>query len=113
VNGNGASSDSAVAAAPPAIWPLLVNAKEAARLLGIGRTTLYELINAGAITPVHIGRCVRFPVAELDRFVADGCTVDAHATQSTTPERATARRRRSSRGATSHDVALRLFDPAR
>jgi excisionase family DNA binding protein len=49
--------------------PLLVSAHQAARLLGIGRTTLYELIKLGLITPVHIGRCVRFSVTELEHYV--------------------------------------------
>jgi excisionase family DNA binding protein len=49
--------------------PLLVPAHQAARLLGIGRTTLYELIKLGLITPVHIGRCVRFSVTELEHYV--------------------------------------------
>jgi hypothetical protein len=39
--------------------PLLVSAKEAAALLGIGRTMLYELIGRRDLVPVHIGRCVR------------------------------------------------------
>jgi excisionase family DNA binding protein len=49
--------------------PLLVSAHQAARLLGIGRTTLYELIKLGLVTPVHIGRCVRFSVTELEHYV--------------------------------------------
>ena len=38
-------------------------------MLGVGRTTLYELINQGRLRPVHIGRSLRIPVAELERFV--------------------------------------------
>ena len=49
--------------------PLLVSAHQAARLLGIGRTTLYELIKLGLVTPVHIGRCVRFSMTELEHYV--------------------------------------------
>ena len=90
--------------------PLLVDAKQAARLLGIGRTTLYELINAGAITPMHIGRCVRFPVAELEGFVATGCVVDAEPRP--VPKQAAARaRQRNSDGARANGPSLRLFDP--
>jgi len=48
---------------------LLLSARQAAQLLGIGRTTLYELIKLGAVTPVHIGRCVRFSVTELEQYV--------------------------------------------
>ena len=49
--------------------PLLVTAAEAAATLGVGRTKLYELINRGELRPVHIGRSLRIPVAELERFV--------------------------------------------
>jgi excisionase family DNA binding protein len=49
--------------------PHLVPASEAARLLGIGRTTLYEVVKRRELTPIHIGRCVRFSVAELMMFV--------------------------------------------
>ena len=49
--------------------PLLVTAQEAADILGVGRTKLYELINRGELRPVHIGRSLRLPVAELERFV--------------------------------------------
>ena len=38
---------------------LLLRVPEAAQLLGIGRSTLYELIAAGEIPVVHVGRAVR------------------------------------------------------
>lgn len=49
--------------------PLLVTVNEAADILGLGRTTIYERVNRGELQPVHIGRALRFPVAELERFV--------------------------------------------
>ena len=70
------NAEPASASADVGLRPLLVDAKQAARLLGIGRTTLYELIKAGAVTTVYIGRCVRFPVAELEGFVARACVTD-------------------------------------
>ena len=57
------------ASSVPVTGPLLVSAKEATRMLGVGRTTLYELIGRGLLHPVHIGRSLRIPVAELERFV--------------------------------------------
>jgi len=48
---------------------LLVCISDAARVLGIGRTTFYKLIEDGDIHVVHIGRAVRVPVTELDAFV--------------------------------------------
>ncbi len=52
---------------------LLLTIVEAARVLSIGRTTMYELVAAGEIDVVHIGRAVRVPVTELDAFVARRC----------------------------------------
>jgi excisionase family DNA binding protein len=49
---------------------LLLTFEEAAEMLGIGRTTLYKLVWAGRLTPVRIGRSVRFTCAELDGFVS-------------------------------------------
>lgn len=91
--------------------PLLVDTREAARLLGIGRTKIYELVGNGAITPVHIGRCVRFPVSELERFVASGCVVDADVSAQTAISKTTARSRSPRRPAL-REVTPRLFDPA-
>jgi excisionase family DNA binding protein len=49
---------------------LLLTYEEAAEILGIGRTTLYKQVWAGRITPVRIGRSVRFTRAELDAYVS-------------------------------------------
>ena len=51
------------------VRPLLVSVEEAAGLLGIGRTTLYELIRRGDVRPIRIGRCVRIPQRELEAYV--------------------------------------------
>jgi excisionase family DNA binding protein len=49
--------------------PLLLTPEEAATALRIGRTTVYALMKAGALRPVHIGRSCRLPITELARFV--------------------------------------------
>jgi excisionase family DNA binding protein len=49
--------------------PLLLTPEEAAQILRIGRTTLYALMKAGELRPVHIGRSCRLSRAELDRYV--------------------------------------------
>jgi excisionase family DNA binding protein len=49
---------------------VLLTVPEAARSLAIGRTLLYELIAAGRIEVVHIGRCTRVPVEAVYEFVA-------------------------------------------
>ena len=90
--------------------PLLVDAKQAARLLGIGRTTLYELINAGAVMPMHIGRCA-LPMTELERFVATGCGIGAEPLP-VRKQAASRARQRNSDGARANGPSLRLFDPA-
>ena len=41
---------------------LLLTPLEAARALGIGRSTVYELMRAGQLESVHIGACRRVPV---------------------------------------------------
>ncbi len=48
---------------------LLLTIPQAAHRLGVGRTTVYELTNAGKLEVVHIGRCARIPAASLDAFV--------------------------------------------
>lgn len=49
--------------------PLLLTPEEAAKLLRVGRTTVYALIKAGDLHPVHIGRSCRLARAELERFI--------------------------------------------
>ena len=54
------------------IWagdPLLLTPEEAARVLRVGRTTVYALLKAGDLTPVRIGRSCRLSRAELERYV--------------------------------------------
>ena len=51
--------------------PLLVTIEEAAAMLSIGRTTVYELVWSGKLTPLRIGRSVRFARDQLEAFVAD------------------------------------------
>ena len=53
----------------PSIRRLLLKPEEAADVLGIGRSTLYELLAAGVIDSVHIGKARRVPVAALEEYV--------------------------------------------
>jgi excisionase family DNA binding protein len=52
------------------LTPRLVTILVAARLLGVGRSTVYQLIAVGEIEVVHIGRSARVPISSLDAFVA-------------------------------------------
>jgi len=49
---------------------LLFTVEEAARVLGIGRTRMFELIQDGSVETVLIGRLRRIPIDALDAFVA-------------------------------------------
>ncbi len=51
--------------------PLLLTVPDAARVLAIGRTTLYELIAERRLEVVHIGRCTRVTVDALRTFVEE------------------------------------------
>jgi excisionase family DNA binding protein len=48
---------------------LLLTPEEAAKVLRIGRTTVYALIRSGELRPVHIGRSCRISQAEVERYV--------------------------------------------
>jgi excisionase family DNA binding protein len=48
---------------------LLLMPKEAAKILRLGRTTVFALMKAGELRPVHIGRSCRLSHAELERYV--------------------------------------------
>jgi len=43
---------------------------EAAAVLGIGRSKLYQFIAAGEIRTIHIGRLCKVPVGAIDDFLA-------------------------------------------
>jgi len=49
---------------------LLYTTTEAAQLLSIGRSTVYELIDAHRLESVSIGRSRRIPAKALDDFIA-------------------------------------------
>lgn len=53
------------------IRPLLVDVAQAAKILAISRSSVYQLIWNEQLTPVRIGRIVRFSIAQLEQFVAD------------------------------------------
>lgn len=55
--------------ATPSEPPILLTVEEAAGLLGVGRTTAYQLIAIGDLEVVRIGRCTRVPRDAIDEFV--------------------------------------------
>lgn len=54
--------------------PLLVDVAQAAIMLSISRSSIYQLIWSEQLTPVRIGRSVRFSIGQLEQFVADRLT---------------------------------------
>jgi excisionase family DNA binding protein len=78
---------------------LLLTPEEAARVLRVGRTTIYGLIKAGELRSLHIGRSCRLARAELERYV--------NRLQAPSPPPPPRRRRRGSRTTTDQSG---LFD---
>jgi excisionase family DNA binding protein len=52
------------------VGPVLLTALQAAEMLAVGRTSVYELIAAGDLETVHIGRSMRIPAESVHAFVA-------------------------------------------
>ena len=50
---------------------LLLRPSEAAEVLGMGRTKVYELLASGELPSVRIGKSVRVPVEALRRWIQD------------------------------------------
>ncbi len=53
--------------APPA---LLLTAKEASRLLAVSARTLWSMTASHEIPHIRLGRSVRYPLTELERWIA-------------------------------------------
>jgi excisionase family DNA binding protein len=53
----------------PATAPLLLKVQEVARQLGLGRTTVYEMIANGEIDLVRKGRTVRIPYYAVEDWI--------------------------------------------
>jgi excisionase family DNA binding protein len=50
--------------------PWLLNSRQVARLLGIGRTKAFQLMARRELPVVQIGRCVRVPKSELAQWIS-------------------------------------------
>lgn len=53
----------------PTIQARLISVEAAAKYLCICRKSLYNLAESGKLTPIHIGRAVRYDVGDLDAFI--------------------------------------------
>jgi excisionase family DNA binding protein len=61
------------------IQPLLVGPAEAAALLGVSRSTIYELVHLGVLPVMrwHEGGRLRIPVAEIERLIVERTQAEA------------------------------------
>ena len=50
---------------------LLLRPAEVSELTGLGKSKTYELIAAGVIPSVRIGKCVRVPAERLRRWIEE------------------------------------------
>lgn len=66
--------------------PLLLRIDEAARRLSIGRSKTYELLRAGVIPSVRIGRSRRVPAHALEVWIEQ--QLDGRSAMGTVPQRA-------------------------
>jgi len=75
-------------AEPHEFTPLLLTVMQAAKLLGIGRTTLYKLMDLGEIGSVHVGSSRRIPLQCAHDYVERLCRHDlAHMLTAARPRR--------------------------
>ncbi|MFJ6294690.1 helix-turn-helix domain-containing protein [Streptomyces griseoviridis] len=57
-------------ATPTPVDRLLYRPEEAAEVLAIGRSLVYELMAEGVIRYIHLGRCRRIRRMDLESYVA-------------------------------------------
>lgn len=67
-NDNPLSPPETTASPPPC---LALRPKEAARALGIGERLLWSITNRGEIPHLRLGKAIVYPVAELERWLAE------------------------------------------
>jgi excisionase family DNA binding protein len=67
------------------VEPLLLRADEAAIVLGIGRTKVFEMLASGDLPAIRIGRCVRVPKDRLERWIDEQATTQSRASGVTVP----------------------------
>lgn len=63
------NSSTAIDKSIPQQGPMLYRVKDFADVTSLSKTTIYDLINAGQIKTVKIGRSTRITRGELERFI--------------------------------------------
>ncbi|WP_156839840.1 helix-turn-helix domain-containing protein [Novosphingobium aquimarinum] len=56
------------------VEPICVRINDAARMIGVGRTKLYELISTGELETVKIGKSTRVTTASIHDLVKRRCS---------------------------------------
>ena len=52
----------------------MVNANTASAIIGVSRRSWWRFVSEGrAPQPIRLGRCVRWRLAEIRNWIADGC----------------------------------------
>jgi excisionase family DNA binding protein len=65
----GTTTNDGVTSSSPTLTPMLLTPEQAAHVLGIGRTSVYELLRKGELVSVKLGRSRRIPYRFLVDFV--------------------------------------------
>lgn len=55
--------------APLPVEPICIKVNDAASMIGVGRTKLYELIAAGDVEAIKLGKSTRITTASLHKLV--------------------------------------------
>lgn len=66
----GGSGEPASQPVPPFAEPLLLDSRDVANLLQIGRTKAFQMMACGELPVIQIGRCVRVPRLALESWIA-------------------------------------------
>ena len=60
--------------------PMLLDANALAEKLSVSKATVWRMRDAGKLPqPVRLGACVRWKLADVERWLADGCPALASA----------------------------------
>ncbi|HEX6797647.1 MAG TPA: helix-turn-helix domain-containing protein [Ktedonobacterales bacterium] len=73
---------------------LLLRPEEVAAILGLGRSTIYELLRSGELSAVHIGRATRIPARDLHHWIEQHTSSENGASNSVSDSVRSARRHR-------------------
>jgi excisionase family DNA binding protein len=95
---------------PSLLEPLVVAPKEAGRILGLGKNSIFELINNGTLESVKIGHARRITVESIRRLAAQG--TPRLAAKGAPPQRKRGRRRPASSAVPTVRPALAAADAA-